>query len=201
MRYLLWGFVAFVVITFWGVGATPQTVLIVRHGEKPELAAESTTLEANVLSPRGYVRAYALAPYFVNTFGEPNAVFAQQPDGADESLRPLETCTPTALTMKMPWGKSAHVNTAYTVDQVDDMADHILNDDTYNGKTVVICWEHHHINKLASALGAPKEEVAKNWPDDVYDVTYVLHYKDSKLETFDKKPQQLLYGDSAKVPF
>lgn len=182
-------------------GATPSKILIVRHGEKPKLAEESTALEASVLSPKGYVRAYALAPYFINTFGEPHVVFAQQPDGADESLRPLETCTPTALAMKMPWGKSARVNTSYAIDQIDEMADHILQSDVYDDKLVVICWEHHHINNLAKALGANKNMVGKNWPDDVFDTTYVLTYKDGTLASFEKQPQKLLYGDSASVVF
>jgi len=181
------------------VSAAPQQIIIVRHGEKPELSHQSTALQADVLSSRGYVRAYALAPYFINTFGQPDYVFAQQPDGSDESLRPLETCTPTAQTIKMPWGDYAKVNVDYSMNAFKDLANHLLSDSRYDGKRVVICWEHHHINSLAQALGV--KEVLAKWPDNVFDVSDVLTYKDGSLTSFERLPQQLLYGDTQNVPF
>lgn len=84
--------------------ATPAQIIIIRHGEKP--------VNSNELNLKGQERAAALAPYFLTTkalvqYGPSVAIYAQQPNGDDPSLRPLQTCLPTATALHL------QVNTQY----------------------------------------------------------------------------------------
>jgi hypothetical protein len=166
--------------------ALPAEVIIIRHAEKPPVG--------NQLSARGMERAVALAPYFLNTaallkFGTPVAIYAQRPNSVDSSLRPIQTCTPVANALHLP------VNTTYSHDQYAKMAQAILQNPSYDHKTVLICWEHHVIPALAYSFGVKPQP--PRWHNTVFDRTWVIYYnKNSSIASFQNLPQRLLYGDS-----
>jgi hypothetical protein len=63
------------------------------------------------------------------------------------------------------------------------LANRILAEPAYAGKTVLICWNHEEIPQLAAALGVSPEP--PKWKGSVFDRVYVISYYDGKaaLET------------------
>lgn len=185
MKSLSWllGIMAF--LGFSDLVALPAQVIIVRHGEKPP--------EGVSLSLKGHERAQAFVPFFkgdprVTKFGTPVAVFAQGPIPEFRSLRSVETVTPLANSLGMS------VRTQFSHLEYGDMAAAILNNPEFDGKMVLVSWEHHVIPNLARQLGA--QTVPSIWPGDVFDRLWVINYNPDGYTSFQNLPQQLLYGDS-----
>jgi hypothetical protein len=167
--------------------AHPAQIIIIRHAEKPTSGSD--------LSPRGEERAAALVPYFLKAdelskFGTPVAIYAQKPSNATPSRRAIETVQPLADALHLK------VNESYHRDEFQKMMDEILRSPEYEGRTVLICWEHKVIPAIAAELGA--EGAPSKWPDDEFDRTWVLTFGDSKAPQFKNLPQRLMYGDSDK---
>lgn len=167
--------------------ALPAQVFIIRHGEKPPVGPN--------LTQQGMERAQALVPYFMYTkqliqFGMPVAIFAEGPAHGDQPTRAMETCAPLAKALNIP------LISQYTKDEYTPMAQNILQNPQYNGKTVLVCWEHKRIPAVAFALGV--RPIPQTWPDNVFDRTWVITYSDGKVSNFQDLPQQLLYGDETQ---
>lgn len=160
--------------------ATPAEVLIIRHGEKP--------MVGNQLNTRGEERAHALAPYILDGYGTPVAIFAQRANDDDHSVRSIQTVTPLADEKKMI------INTDYTHREYPAMVEEIKSNPKYTGKTVLICWEHHVIPKIAAALGVHPEP--QKWPGEVFDRVWVITYQADGTVSFKDIPQRLLFGDA-----
>ncbi len=164
--------------------AQPAQVLIIRHGEKPpEKSAVS-------LSLKGRERAMALAPFLTETpellrHGLPAALFATKIAPDDLSHRPQETITPL----------SQHLNLPIQADCIDKeyarLAQHILANPSYRGKTVLICW--NHTPQLTAALGVRPQP--PRWHGDVFDRVFITTLKGGQA-TLINLPQRLLYGDT-----
>ncbi len=167
--------------------ATPAQVIIIRHAEKPPKGS-------NFLNTKGMERAQALMPYFLNTaelleYGAPIAIYAQKPIPDNPSHRPIQTCEPTAQALKLK------VLTPYSHDEYATLVKEILKNPLYNGKMVLICWEHHAIPQIAKQFGV--EEDLKPWPANVFDRTWVITFNDDgSVKSFKNLPQRLMYGDS-----
>lgn len=158
----------------------PGQVIVIRHGEKPD--------RGDGLSLKGLERAAALAPFFAQsdgTFGKPAAIFAQKPTQKRPSRRPVETVAPLAQALGLDVQKHHHSDFAA-------MAKQIVSNRKYDGKTVLICWEHHAIPEVAAALGVADPPP---WRDQAFDRVWVITFKDGKAKLKDV-PQRLLFGDS-----
>lgn len=167
------------------VYAAPAQVIVIRHGEKPPVG-DNLTL-------KGRERAAALVPYFLYTkaltsFGTPVAIYAEGTTTTTPT-RAMETCNPLAEQLGLK------LLSQYTRNQYPAMVQEVLKNPQYNGKTVLICWEHKHIPDIVSALGVQPKMSA--WPGKVYDRTLLITYKpDGTVASFKNIPQQLLFGDS-----
>ncbi len=176
------------------IDAFPKQIMIVRHAEKFANAYDKTPFVTNGLTLKGNERATALAPYFMadpklTKFGPPVAVYATTPDENYESLRPLETALPTAAALKL--GVQQRSNEAAMVKE-------ILENPSYDGKNVLLCWEHVRISNIVKALGV--SPLPKPWPYAVFDWVYRIELDDNgKVSTFEILPQKLMYGDSETV--
>jgi len=165
--------------------ATPAQILIIRHGEKPA--------QGNDLSAKGEKRAQALVSYFetspeVTQYGTPVAIYAMAPDDSqDPSRRPIETVTPLADSLGLK------INTPYARDEVKDLAESILSNSDYDGKMVLICWEHNMIPKLAHKLGV--EPKPADWPDTVFDQVWEIDYNGDQVSDFRQYSEHVLPGD------
>jgi len=186
------------------VFAQPAHVILIRHGEKPVDESD------NGLSLIGEQRAAALVPYLTKhpdlaSLGRPAFIFAQAAeDKQTNSLRPIKTIKPFADSLRLPVLKT------YNRDDFRALADELLKDEShvYQGKTVVICWEHDRLAELAQYLvGAravegnlplsPKDSKTWVWPgDDVYGRTWVISFTEPNACVFHDYAQRLLFDDA-----
>ncbi|HEV3425800.1 MAG TPA: histidine phosphatase family protein [Paraburkholderia sp.] len=168
-------------LTAWCVGAIApatvqaadnnvETLVFVRHGEKP---AEGF----GQLSCKGLNRSLALPAVIAAKFGKPDAIFAPDP-GQQKSdsghsyyyVRPLATIEPTAIQFQMP------VQTPYGFAQIDKLGSALV-DPAYRNKLVVVAWEHGLIEKLVrqmvGAHGGNAADVPR-WHSDDFDSIYIV---------------------------
>ena len=178
----------------------PTKVMLIRHGEKqvngpPVGVTEDGTQDKHSLIVRGWQRAGALIPFFLRPpdphIVTPTKIYASNVapaplivDGIDisKSLRPQETVTPLAEKLAL------QITTPYTVGQEATLVADIQHD---NG-IVLVAWEHKHIPLIAQPLcpSAPG-----TWPDDRFDVVWVLDFAANGTYTFSEINQSLLTGD------
>ncbi|MBW4551649.1 MAG: hypothetical protein KME35_11140 [Aphanocapsa sp. GSE-SYN-MK-11-07L] len=143
--------------------ALPGQIVILRHGNKDMQNPADTNLDA-----AGLNRAIALPNILLKRYGKPATIFAPQPIPPNgNNIRSLQTITPTAIQA------GVNINTQYTVGQEADLARFLLTDQTLNGKTVFVTWEHDHIPNLATALGIknPEKWRGKDF-DSIWRITF-----------------------------
>jgi hypothetical protein len=156
--------------------AAPAQVIIIRHGEKPAAG--------NNLCPQGVCRADALASVFPKQFGTPAAIYAMAPDSEDGSLRPIETVTPLANALGLT------INSGFTRLQFAQVVDAIKNNPSYDGKMVLVSWEHKAIPGLTQefcAQGAAAgacDAVPGKWSGSVFGQAWILNFTGSQVTSF-----------------
>ena len=160
--------------------ATPAQILIIRHAEKPA--------DGIHLSPEGEQRAAALVEYFeknpdVTKYGTPAAIYAIQPKDDDSSVRSIETVTPLAKALGIA------IKTPFNKDEVKDLAKEILADKNYDGKMVLICWDHKMIPELAKKLGV--NTAPEKWPGSVFNQVWEIDYANDQVKAFKTFTQNL----------
>ena len=162
----------------------PAQIVLIRHGEKPETGDE--------LSTQGWARAQALPELFkrpeFNQFGNPAALYAMNKKGKNGSIRAIQTLKYVSQVFNLA------LNTDYTKDQVADLVKDIKKNDEYDGKMIVICWEHKVLIDIAMEFGV-KEPVS--WPAEQFDRAWILDFSPTgQLQNFRDLPQKLLPFDS-----
>jgi len=165
----------------------PAEVIIIRHAEKPP--------EGNELTLQGRERAAALVPYFRETaelleFNAPVAIYVPLPKNENSSIRSAQTVAPLAIALHLT------LNSTFHKDQVSEMAKEILNNERYDGKMVLICWDHKTIPPIAKAFGV--EDAPDKWPGDSFDRDWIIRFHAGAKPVFRDLPQRLMFGDSAK---
>jgi len=190
--------VAIIVIASWPQTALrsneqsskfPQQILIIRHGEKPPETARSVDLNA-----QGKERAEALPNLFKasatrpSPFPTPDFIFATK--NTKHSFRPLETVMPLAKKLNQP------INALYADEECAKLADEILKNPKYAGKTILISWHHGMIPQLAGKLHATG--MPEHWKGTVFDRVWQITYDKEGAATFQDLPQHLLPSDSVK---
>ena len=193
----------------------PGSVLIIRHGEKvgdPKKDDDG----GNDLSIRGSARATGLPSLFVPAepqlacefdfdppsfagsyekvplkgtrprFPTPNFIFATQQ--SKNSKRPIETVAPLAVAL----GLSIDDGFKDKKEDIEKMIHAILNDFSFAGKVVLICWHHGKIPDIAKALGVSRPP---KWDGKVFDRVWQITFPKGKAK-LDDLPQMVLYGDA-----
>jgi hypothetical protein len=168
--------------------AQPAQIIIIRHAEKPDDDRDQR------LSLEGRERAMALAPYLTSTpelltNGLPVALFASRPTPRDHGQRPLETLAPLAKEVKLV------VQTPFYSRDYALLAQSVLSNPDYKGKTILICWTHEFIPQLAAALGIHPEP--PKWKNSAFDRVFLITYQRGKATLHDL-PQRLMFGDSKR---
>jgi len=146
----------------------PAKIILIRHAEKP------ADQDDPHLSPAGVRRAERLVSFIMTDramsgSGPPVAVFATQSTKHDNGQRTQETVAPLAAALKLP------VLTPFRSKDYAALAKHILANPAYAAKTVLICWNHDEIPKLAAALGVKPRP--PKWKGSVFDKVYVISYR------------------------
>jgi hypothetical protein len=165
--------------------AQPAQVLIIRHAEKPQEKSATT------LSLKGQERAMALMPFLTQSpeliyRGLPVALFATKIIPKDLSQFALETIAP--LSQRLRVLPDAH----YAKWEYADLAQEVMTNLKYENRSVLICWDHEYIPRLAAALGVPGPPA---WPDNVFDRVWSITYQGGQASLVNM-PQRLLFGDS-----
>ena len=147
-----------------------ETIVMVRHGEKPANGLGQLTCE-------GLNRALALPRVIEAKYGRPDVIFAPDPAHQKDDrgtkydyVRPLATIEPTAIYFGLP------VNTSIGFADIDGLHAALLSP-SYRQSRVVVAWEHTVIEQLSRRIvkefgGDPAG--VRYWPSDDYDAIYVL---------------------------
>ena len=171
--------------------AEPVRIIILRHAEK---------LNRHELCDMGEERAQALSRQFLGQ-GASQSLFptGQKPDAfLAITLHTIETITPAAQSWNLPvipyevsGRKEDAAEKEGEINQRTQEAAHdVLTDPRYDGKTVVMAWEHNHIakSKLEKEYSGEQvtlrqllhldqtADVPKTWPDSNYDFFWIVDY-------------------------
>lgn len=164
-----------------------ETILIIRHAEKPETG--------DGLTEAGEKRAKAYVDFFrhYEVDGKPlklDYIFAAT--DSKKSHRPRLTVEPLAEAMKMK------LDLRFTDKEPEKIAKELM---THRyGNEVLISWRHGEIPALIEALGGDTKKLVPEgkWPDLIYDRVIELHFDATgKFSTSQSKmvKEHLMPGD------
>ncbi|WP_157615803.1 hypothetical protein [Rhizobacter sp. Root404] len=173
-----------------------QTVLVIRHAEKPGPGGaigvqESGTEDPNELSVRGWQRAGALTQLFRENSGRhpaltrPDWLVAATPAGDYLSRRAISTLTPLSRRIDTP------IERRFAPGDEVALAAHLAK---LEGVTLV-AWRHQGIPAIGTALMGPAD-VPQVWPDERYDLIWLFARTGHHPWRFAQLYQRLLDSDA-----
>lgn len=156
-----------------GVACADETIVMVRHAEKPEQGLGQ-------LNCQGLNRSMNLPPVLINRYGKADYIFAPNPSELKEDhgteysyVRPLATIEPTAIALNKP------VNVQYGFKDIQGLEKELLSD-KYENSTIFVAWEHHYIEDMAKDMitnAKGDASIVPQWDDKDFDSIYVLRIK------------------------
>ena len=183
--------------------AEPARIIIMRHGEKADPYRLCGIGMQRSLALIGRYLGRGAEASLYGARGVPDAFFAI-------TLHTLELIGPTAVS----WRKPVIMHNALPLAKEDASAfTHLLNVRTqeavsdvmnnWNGKTVVMAWEHKHIADEKLVLSFPRLKVTlrqllnldvlgnvpKTWPDSNYDYFWIVDYENGRAKNFEMVKQ------------
>jgi hypothetical protein len=197
----------------------PETIYIIRHGEKPadppaapggqpapgppfgiDFQGEQ---DAHSLLPRGWQRSGALTALFDPALGplqaglvSPATLLSPSYGQPDKTIGHRTYQTIQGLADRL----GLQIGNPFAEGQEAQLAASLVSG--YSG-VVLVCWEHDHIPALATALPAvPGTAIPQQWPGDRFDVIWVFTLVPGAAPAqyaFTQVPQQLLSGDADTV--
>ena len=103
-------------------------------------------------------------------------------------MRSVETITPLAEKLAI------RINCNYTRSETGEMLEEALACDG----VVLVCWQQEYLPEIANRILGDETTAPQDWPDDRYDVVWVLDRDPaSGRYGFKQVPQLLLVGDWA----
>jgi hypothetical protein len=151
--------------------------MIIRHGEKHNGTRErGVNIEGfhtkHELTVRGWQRAGALVPFFSPAGGmpegspisTPKSILASAATPKSPSLRAQHTVLPLAQAL------GVQINKSHAEGEEEAAAMAALA----APGPVLISWHHSHIPILARAIAGPELGFPQSWPDDRFDVVWIL---------------------------
>ena len=160
-----------------------QTLIFVRHGEKPKQGL-------GLLTCQGLNRSLMLPAWFDANFPRPDYIFAPDPsvkttelhgDGQRyDYVRPLLTIGPTAIQLGVP------INTQLPFNDPGLLADTLLAPQ-YRDATIYLAWEHANIVEFAAVMLTRFNGTAElpDWPNSDYETVFVFTIDWSKPDSLD----------------
>ena len=172
--------------------------MIIRHAEKHTGGRErGVNLEGvhtkHELTVRGWLRAGALVRFFAPIGGTPpglpistpRSIFAAAATPDSPSRRAQHTGQPGAAVL------GDHGDKGYSDGAEADLPAAALA----APGPVLISWHHSHIPILAKAIAGPQFEGPADWPDDRFDVVWILDRYDDNRWGFSQCAQCLFAYD------
>lgn len=184
-------------------GRAMRKIMIIRHAEKPGDADPDHGVSWNGvhdrhdLTVRGWQRAGALVRFFApidapltGDLATPATIIASSATPESRSLRAQHTVRPLAEALGIA------IDTRHADGEEDAVAVAVRA----AASPVLIAWHHHHIAALARAIGGSAIGCPRHWPDDRFDVVWVLDQTEDEAPwALTQIPQRLLAGDRADV--
>ena len=174
-------------------------VMIIRHGEKHAGTHEHGVSFEGVrtkheLTVRGWQRAGALVRYFAPAGGmaadapisTPVSIFASAATPASPSLRAQHTVLPLAKVL------GVEVNATHA--EGAEMA--VATAAVSAPAPVLISWHHSQIPLLAKAIAGAGVGCPESWPDERFDLVWVLDRDESGGWRFSQVAQRLFAEDA-----
>jgi hypothetical protein len=191
---------AFCLLIFIGCAHAQETIVAIRHAEKPAASLGQLTC-------RGLNRALALPKVLIPRYGTPDRIYAPDPGTRIGQLgnlsysyvRPLMTIEPTAIQLEMP------VNALIGFKNVGQLRKELVASENAN-LVIYLAWEHTYLNQFAKRLlkaYGKDPSLVPDWPSDEYDRVYVFRINDvggKKDLTFSVESQGLNDSLSDKCP-
>ena len=183
----------------------PDVIMIIRHAEKPTGSGAPYGITADgkrdseSLTVQGWTRAGALVGLFAPRDGagapapvrtglvRPTGVHAADPSTGG-SQRPEETATPTAAAL------GVQLDLRFAKGQEAALAAALLA----SAGPRLVAWEHESIAAIIDHLGPVSPTPPSAWPDDRFDLVWVLTARSGGGWDFTQVPQMLLAGDSTE---
>lgn len=172
--------------------------MIIRHAEKHNGGAERGVNIDGVhtkheLTVRGWQRAGALVRYFAPVGGPPascqistpRSIFASAATPDSPSLRSQHTVMPLAEVLGL------EVNKEYAEGEEDAAASAALA----APGPVLISWHHSHIPPLVRCIAGSDIGCPQHWPDDRFDLVWILDRPEGGAWSFYQVPQRLFAQD------
>ena len=147
---------------------TTETIVFLRHGEKPSGGYGQLTCQ-------GLQRALALPRVLLSRYGRPHYVYAPNPvpkitdaAGSFYYVRPLATIEPTAIKAGLS------VNARYGFNDITSLQS-VLLASTKAAATVFVAWEHLYLKTLVQNIMNLYHSgvTVPSWPSGDYDSLYV----------------------------
>ena len=174
--------------------------MIIRHAEKPLTPGPPHGVsidglaDQDSLTPRGWQRAGALVGLFSGerngVLRTPTHLFASRVVPESGSRRSFETLQPLSERLGLS------IDTRFAKDELSELAAAV-------GATrgvVLIAWEHHLIPSLANMLVGDTSTAPQVWPDDCFDMVWVIEPGiGGAAATFRQIPELLLAGDRSSA--
>lgn len=188
----------------------PQRIFIIRHGEKPPDPPTpgppfgidvNGNPNAHSLIPRGWQRSGGLAVLFDPAVDPlrpglvgPDHLFS--PSASDQANTVARRTYQTILAVSDR--TAIPIDSPYAEGAEQALVQALIGG--YSGN-ILICWEHHHIPALATAIPTiPTTTIPQVWPADRFDLiwsfTSFTTTSDRTQYKFSQIPQLLLDGDS-----
>jgi hypothetical protein len=178
----------------------PQVMMFTRHGEKPGDGQPPHGVnprgehDEHSLSVEGWVRAGGLASVFANAplaaypkLVKPTRVIATKPTPEARSHREIDTAGPTARRLTIS------IEDSYEHGHEHHVAKSLLDSDD----DALIVWHHGALPDLLSHFPISNAaDVPKVWPEDRFDLIWVLTANADGTYTFAIVPQLILQHDS-----
>lgn len=105
------------------------------------------------------------------------------------SIRPIETIALTAEKFGL------NINNRFQRDDATAVAQDILGTGSYDGKTILISWEHDAILRLVTAFGFQQPPALQNWPGDIFDQAWILSFDSSGTLSLEIVAEHILPTD------
>ncbi len=179
----------------------PVTVSLIRHAEKqsdegpPYGVLADGSRDPYSLTPRGWQRAGALVSLFVPRSGAaaapplptPAHLFASEVGPHSHSRRPSETLQPLSDRLGVPIAEPVR----------PDALDELVAAIRACAGHVLVAWEHKRIPLIVDRLLGGATGTPQTWPDDRFDLVWVVERDGDGRARLRQVPRLLLAGDRA----
>ena len=179
-------------------------IMLIRHGEKHGHGSRDRGVTADgrrahhELTVRGWQRATALVPFFApgakmpksSLIQTPRSIFASDATKGSPSLRAMHTAGPLADALGIK------VNHDHAEDEEGALVDAALAAPA----PVLIVWHHGKIPKIVRIIAGPKLVCPVHWPDDRFDMVWILDRNGAGIWSFSQVAQRL-FPDDRSTPF